>query len=182
MEESDEILVPIRFECEDCLKNFEFISRLKSNNMTKIECENYEISVIEKRSGKKYEFKLLILCKKCNNQQKIVFDSKNNKLQFKCQNCQYLNGFFIYYQILDNEIESNVKQIKITFINSDDITYSFTFNNSDSIVNKYNEIKSIFKRINPSTNFYFNSDPINKTQSFEQNKIYDGCEIEIDDE
>ena len=30
--------------------------------------------------------------------------------------------------------------------------------------------------------FYFNSDPIDKSQSLEQNKIYDGCEIEIDDE
>ena len=182
MEDSDEILVPIRFECEDCWKNFEFISRLKNNNMTKIDCENYEISIIEKRVGKKYEFKILILCKKCNSQQKIIFGSKSNKSQFKCQNCPYLNGFFIYYQILDNEIDSNPKRIKVKFINSDDIEHTFNFFNSDSIENKYNEIKSIFKRINPSTKFYFNSDPINKSQSFEQNKIYDGCEIEIDDE
>ena len=180
MDEVEEILVPIRFECGDCFKTAEFLSRLKFNNMITIDCDNYEISIIQKRIEKKYEFKILIICKICKNNQIFVFDLKNNTFKFKCKNCIILNGFIIYYQFLDNETESNAKPMKLKFISSS-IEHWFNFTNLDSIEKKFEEIQKIFKNINRATNFYFNAELINKSQSFEKNKIYDRCEIEIDD-
>ena len=176
MEKLDKILVPIRFECKDCSKYEELLSNIKNNTMTEINCINYEISLIIKRKEDKYEVKLIILCKKCNNYRTLFSENKEIKFLFKCQYCSDLNGIMIYYKILD----PNLKPIKLKFIN-DTNEHCFNFSSFDSIKNKFDDIKKVFKNINSSTKFYFNSMIIDVNQSFEQNQIYDCCEIEIRD-
>ena len=203
MEESSQIFIPIRFECIDCSAIEEFALKFSNYSINKKDCENYEISYIQKINDNKNEIILLIRCKNCGNTKKEIFSDKKNEINFKCENCHELKGFIINYffpdeaieknddvkiDIFEDEIIINKKQkqkppkgnlIKIKF-NNGKKRHKFNFSKMDTINDKFYEIKSIFEEINEKTNFYFNSLIIDKNNSFEKNNIYDGCEIEID--
>ena len=205
MEESSQLFIPIRFECIDCSAIEEFVLKFCNYSINKKDCENYEVSFIQKINDNKNEIILLIRCKNCGETKKEFFNDKKNEINFKCENCHELKGFIINYffpdetkaeKVENNEIiindnnKINEKQklkqkppkgnlIKIKF-NNGKKRHNFNFAKTDTLNGKFFEIKNIFDEIDETTNFYFNSLIIDKNNSFEKNNIYDGCEIEID--
>ena len=201
MEDSTQLFIPIRFECFDCSSIEEFILKFSNSSITKKDCENYEISYIQRINENKKEIILLIRCKNCGETKKDIFSDKKNEVNFKCENCHELKGFIINYffpgetkqdndhqkEIIKDknniqekkQIKTNENSIKIKF-NNGKKKHNFIFTSSDTINGKFFEIKKIFDEIDESTQFYFNSVIIDKNNSFKNNNIYDGCEIEID--
>jgi hypothetical protein len=71
------------------------------------------------------------------------------------------------------------KMINITFYKNNH-KEKFEFDETDCINDKIEIIKNKIN-LGPNSKFYYNSEIVNPNQSFKENKIFDNCEIEIEE-
>ena len=79
----------VLLQCEDCQKEFQFDDVIEQDkpNISKDECEDYEISLIKKLENGDFEFTVILNCKKCNYNINSTFTEKEKYFHFTCNNC-----------------------------------------------------------------------------------------------
>ena len=106
-------------QCEDCQKEFQFEDVIEQDkpNISKDECEDYEISLIKKLENNDFECTVIVNCKKCDYSINNTFTEKETNFHFTCNNCNLKGLNFNYFLSIEEDNKPQLNQIE----NDDDI-------------------------------------------------------------